>query len=329
LVRDRGIDVVHQPYPVSPAEPSLIHSVGAPVVIGPMNGGLDYPPGLRDQENRWESAAVELGRRLRDIATRLVPGKREARILLVVNRRTRDHLPRSIRGEVIELVENGVDLATWSWPGERGRSGGPTRFIYLGRLINWKGIDLLLKAWASLRPPFSGQLMIIGDGPLRATLEALRDRLGLTHSVEFAGFLPQEECVRRLADADVLILPSLIESGGNVVLEAMAMGLPVIATDWGGPADYLDASCGILVPPGSRASFIAGLAEAIARLDRAPELRRAMGQAARRRVAAFSWDEKIDRILEIYRRAAGRDEQTDAGDPSRGDVYARDARGAQ
>jgi glycosyltransferase involved in cell wall biosynthesis len=107
------------------------------------------------------------------------------------------------------------------------------------------------------------------------------------------------------------------------------MGLPVIATDWGGPADYLDVSCGILVPPGSHASFIAGLAEAIARLDRSPELRRAMGQAARRRIAAFSWDAKIESILEIYLRAAGRDERTDAGDPSRGDLSARDARGAQ
>jgi glycosyltransferase involved in cell wall biosynthesis len=215
LVRDRGIDVVHQPYPVSPAEPSLIYSVGAPVVIGPMNGGMDYPPGFRDQENRWESAAVGLGRRLRDIATRLLPGKRRARILLIANRRSRDYLPRSVRGEVFELAENGVDLVTWGRPGERGGLGGPARFVYLGRLVGWKGIDLLLKAWASLRPPPSGRLTIIGDGPIRGTLEALRDRLGLTHSVEFAGFLPQAECARRLAHADVLVLPSLIESAAG------------------------------------------------------------------------------------------------------------------
>ena len=82
------------------------------------------------------------------------------------------------------------------------------------------------------------------------------------------------------------------------------MGLPVIATDWGGPADYLDESCGILVPPVSPESFVAALAASIRQLHGSKELRRRLGDAARRKVAReFSWDAKIDRIIEIYRRA--------------------------
>jgi glycosyltransferase involved in cell wall biosynthesis len=136
---------------------------------------------------------------------------------------------------------------------------------------------------------------------MRGPLVALRDRLGLAASVEFVGQLQQQECGRFLRQADVLILPSLYECGGSVVLEAMATGLPVIATDWGGPADYLDESCGILVPPTSRDAFIRGLTLAIERLDSSPGLRLEMGRAALRRVVAFDWEAKVDRILEVYR----------------------------
>jgi glycosyltransferase involved in cell wall biosynthesis len=81
----------------------------------------------------------------------------------------------------------------------------------------------------------------------------------------------------------------------------MAMGLPVIATDWGGPADYLDAACGILVPPKSREQFVNDLAAAMLTLASSPELRTEMGRAGRRRVEEmFDWERKADRILEIY-----------------------------
>ncbi len=85
---------------------------------------------------------------------------------------------------------------------------------------------------------------------------------------------------------DALVLPSLYECGGAVVLEAMAMGLPVVATKWGGPADYLDESTGILIEPTGRESFINELAEAMIRLAQSPELRAQLGQAARTRAVS-------------------------------------------
>jgi len=280
----------------------MIYDVGAPVVIGPMNGGMDYPAGFRDRENQWERLAVWLGRTLRDVMNWLMPGKRRAAVLLVSNRRTREMLART-HAPVVEVVENGVDLGLWRPPDDRGPpapSDGGVRFVYVGRLVDWKGVDLLLSAWAAARTSPATRLDLIGDGPMRGPLTVLRDRLGLAASVEFIGQLPQQECGRRLRQADVLILPSLIECGGAVVLEAMATGLPVIATAWGGPADYLDESCGILVPPTSPDAFIRGLTGAIERLDSSPGLRLEMGRAALRRVAAFDWKAKVDRILEIY-----------------------------
>jgi glycosyltransferase involved in cell wall biosynthesis len=226
------------------------------------------------------------------------------------------------------MVENGVDLSLWRPPDDRGPpapSDGEVRFVYVGRLVDWKGVDLLLRAWAAARTSPATRLKIIGDGPMRGPLVALRDRLRLAASVEFVGRLPQQECGRRLRQADALILPSLLECGGSVVLEAMAAGLPVIATAWGGPADYLDESCGILVPPTSRDVLIRGLTGAIECLDSSPGLRLEMGRAALRRVAAFDWEAKIDRILEIYRqvvRAGG-----GAAPDARGlDSYSPDAR---
>jgi glycosyltransferase involved in cell wall biosynthesis len=231
----------------------------------------------------------------------LVPGKREAAMLLVSNERTRLGLPKGVRGRVVELVENGVELDIWH-PKERYRGAGePTRFIYLGRLVGWKAVDLLIRAFARAVERADATLTIIGDGNTRAELEQLAGSLGLGPRIEFAGWRPQPDAARMLQEADAFILPSLYECGGAVVLEAMATGLPVIATRWGGPADYVDAECGILVDPTSPEAFIAGLADAMVRLAQSPDLRRQMGQAGRRRAESlFNWDAKVDALLDIF-----------------------------
>jgi glycosyltransferase involved in cell wall biosynthesis len=98
-----------------------------------------------------------------------------------------------------------------------------------------------------------------------------------------------------------LVLPSLYECGGAVVLEAMAMAKPVIATAWGGPLDYLDASCGILIEPDGREQIIAGFAAAMLRLAQSPELTSRMGAAGRQRLLErFAWRRKIDALCGIY-----------------------------
>ncbi len=89
-----------------------------------------------------------------------------------------------------------------------------------------------------------------------------------------------------------------------MVLEAMALSKPVIATAWGGPLDYLNAECGILVPPLSPDALIDGLSEALRKLASSPELRVSMGQAAQLRVRAeFDWERKVDAVLDVYASA--------------------------
>jgi glycosyltransferase involved in cell wall biosynthesis len=314
LVREHGITVVHQPMPVSPKEPSLLHGLGAPVVIGPMNGGMAYPPGFEKGGLRMVSALEGLGRATARWMNWLMPGKRHAALLLVANQRTRRALPGGLVAPVIELPENGVDLQLWA-PQVGAEvpqgAGDVTRFIFMGRLVDWKAVDLLLKAMSKAASRGAMSLTVVGDGPQGPALQDLARQLGLlaeqpgqAGKVHFAGWKTQLECAGLLRQHDALVLPSLWECGGAVVLEAMACGLPVLATDWGGPADYLDATCGILVPPQSPEQLIAGLAEGLQRLAASPELRRQLGQAGRRRVEAeFDWDKKLEQMLKIYEQA--------------------------
>jgi glycosyltransferase involved in cell wall biosynthesis len=294
-------DVIHVPIPVSPKSPSLLYGFGLPVIFGPMNGGMEYPPAFRREEGRLSRFAVALGRGLASFINFAFPGKRHARLLLVANDRTRKALPHGITSCVIDLVENGVDFTVWRRSEIRAATSRQLKLIFVGRLVDWKAIEIVLEAIKRLGSDPRVSFEIVGDGPMRPVWEKLSHDMGLNAITKFSGWMNQEDCARRLNAADVLVLPSLFESGGAVVLEAMAIGLPVIATAWGGPLDYLDDSCGVLVPPHSREGLVAGFATAITTVAESPELRHRLGEAGYRRARQhFDWEKKIDRILELY-----------------------------
>ena len=315
LIRAAGIDLVHQVYPISPKEPSALYGLGVPVVIGPpMSGGMRYPPGFRHREG-WASRAVErAGRAVSGVANRLVPGKRRADALLVANAQTRASLPAGCRGRVYDTVsEVCIDPGVFVRDGEPSRppDGGAVRFAYLGRLVDWKAVDLLLEAFnAASDRAGAGRLslLVMGDGSERAALEAQARRLELGSRIEFTGWVTAAEASDRLRQADVFVLPSLRESGGISVVEAMAAGLPVIVADWGGPGATVDPTCGIRVPPTSPAAYVAGLADAMLALAGSPERRSAMGRAAADRVrnGRFTWPDKVEQTVAIYRETLTR-----------------------
>ncbi|MEM6890493.1 MAG: glycosyltransferase family 4 protein [Pseudomonadota bacterium] len=302
LVAEDRADVIHQPTPVSPKTPSSVYGFGIPVVIGPMNGGMAYPPGYEDFNGSLERYLIPGARAVSSFVNQLIPGKSQAAALLVSNKRTRAALP--IRHpNVIELVENGVDLGKFK-PMARGKPSpaGSIRLVFMGRLVGWKAVDVSLQALSEARKRgVDATLDILGDGEEMERLKQLRDRLNLEEAVTFHGFQPQTVCAKRLSESDALILNSLFECGGAVVLEAMSIGLPVIASDWGGPADYVDQSTGILVSPCPRESFAARLADAICRLAADPQLRIDMGQAGAGQIkSTYDWDQKVSEIERIY-----------------------------
>jgi glycosyltransferase involved in cell wall biosynthesis len=306
LGRQGKIDVVLEPAPITPRGLSFMYDVGVPVAIGPLCGGLDFPPAFRHMDSKITRWTVNISRWLSDFANRLAPGKLKADVLMVANKQTASALPKGCKGQVVTLIESGVDLTIWNSEPDDGPPADPEKpvhFVFSGRFADWKGIAYLIKAFqivAEARP--NCVLDLIGGGELfdeiKATIEASPQ---LSRGVKLHGWVSRPEAAKLIRDTDVFVMPSLRECGGTAILEALALGKPVVATNWAGPGIYVNASCGILVDPSTEAGFVQGLADAMIRLAGSPELRERLGEGGRARVheVYLDWDSKADRVLEI------------------------------
>lgn len=201
------------------------------------------------------------------------------------------------------MVESGVDIERWDPKDYDQPCADPqvTRFLFCGRLVDWKGAEYIVKAFAPLAREGGVQLDLIGDGELFETIRLLVESEGIGESVRLHGRVPLESYISLLRKADVYVMPSLRECGGLALLEAMAIGLPILATNWMGPGEYLDDSCAFLIAPCSEEFMVNGFTEAMRLMAASPALRRSLGEGARRRVLEgyFGWDSKARRIIEI------------------------------
>lgn len=267
---------------------------------------------------------LELAKSSSEVLHQLFPGKLKADSLIVANPQTKAVLPKGCKGKIYEVIECGVDLDIWQPKTDKTPDPTqPIRFVYVGRFVDWKGVQFLLEAFKAVSEQTHGVLELIGDGVLKPQLQAQVERLNLQNQVHFHGWMKREKIAPFIRECDIFVLPSLREAGGNVVLEAMASGLPVVATNWAGPAITIDSSCGILVDPSSQEGFIQGLTDGMLRLANSPELRFQMGQAGTKRVRQhyFDWDSKCDRMLEIFQETLNHCYLTDEKTTSLKPVY--------
>ncbi len=208
----------------------------------------------------------------------------------------------------IEVVPNGVDVDVFPYRPERaaiaGIEGLPTAgegqvVLHLARLSGQKGHTILLTAAARLRARFpAARYLVVGDGAEREAIEAERARLGLEDIVIMTGH--RNDAAALLAASDVVVLPSLAEGFPNVILEAMAVGRPVVASAVGDSPDIVrDAVTGFLVPPGDGTAFAARVGELLG--DSA--LRARQGAAGRALVEReFAFPPVVTRIEAYFRR---------------------------
>lgn len=303
LAAEKKIDVVLEPAPITPKGVSLMHNVGVPVVIGPLCGGMSFPPAFVEFDSLLTRLLVGLGRQVSGVAHKLLPGKLYADAILVANRKTELALPRAVRGRVIQVFESGVDLQLWQPAAvERDPKQKIIRFAFSGWFKDWKGVSFLVSAFARVVAEVDNcELHLVGGGELENAIRSQVHEAGLDAKVHFYGWLDRVKAASILQNSDVFVMPSLRECGGTAILEALALGKPVIATKWGGPADYLNASCGLLVEPSSRTGFTDGLADAMIRLAGSAQLREELGKGAIARVREdfLDWDSKADRVLTI------------------------------
>lgn len=198
--------------------------------------------------------------------------------------------------ETVPVVYNPVDVSLFS--AELKRKDGTLRFITAGRLSPEKNQTMMLRAFAEfLAKGRDARLVVLGRGELEDQLRALVRELGIEKQVVFAGFV--ENVQDYLADAYVFLLSSDYEALPLAVLEAMAAGLPVIATDVGGLRDIVTDN-GILIPAGDQKAMVL----AMKRLYEDPLLCRQMGQASRDHAAAYDVSAAVDGYCRLYRRFA-------------------------
>jgi glycosyltransferase involved in cell wall biosynthesis len=196
------------------------------------------------------------------------------------------------------VIHNGVDLSRVP---AAGTHSGPPRLLTVGRLQAPKDAITLVRALAAVRgSPF--ETVLVGDGPDRPSVEAEVRRLGLEQVVDLVG--KRDDVAELLASADLFVLSSRSEGLPLSILEAMAAGLPVVASRVGGiPEVVADGETGLLVPPGDPQR----LAAAVEHLLADPPLRRRLGEAGRRRVAEHFDLASVQRAhIDLYRRALAR-----------------------
>jgi len=186
----------------------------------------------------------------------------------------------------------------------RSAGDGSFRILFVGRLVERKGVTYLIDALTRLPSDVRARLTVIGEGPERAALETQASAGGAEGRVDFRGRVDDKALQEAFAAADVLVLPSIVDSRGDteglgvVLLEAMSCGVPVVGSRAGGITDIIeDQESGLLVPPADPAL----LAGALDRLARDPALAARLGAAGERRVrAAFGWPEIMKSWVECY-----------------------------
>jgi glycosyltransferase involved in cell wall biosynthesis len=206
--------------------------------------------------------------------------------------------------ESARVIRKGVDLSQFTVAADRaalkqdlGVGPGPM-ILTVGGLIQRKGIHHLLEALGPLRASYEFTFVVCGDGPERAALEALSERLGLSERTMFVGRVDRETIPRYFAACDLFALASTVEAAGNVLFEAMASGRPVVCTRAGGPQEYVvDGLTGFVVPVGD----IGQLADRVQRLLDDPFLRDELGREGRRRaLEEFSYGRMVADLTGVY-----------------------------
>jgi glycosyltransferase involved in cell wall biosynthesis len=220
---------------------------------------------------------------------RTVPRSFRHRWVVAVSPSTRaDLVARGMDPAAIEVICNGVDTERYAPDPGTERFSEPT-VLYLGRLKRYKGVDLVLRAFAALegRTP-AHQLLVAGTGDHEGALRALAAQLGIADRVHFLGFVPEEQKRELFRRSWVHVLASPKEGWGITNLEAAGCGTPTVASDAPGLRDsVVHGETGLLVPHGD----IAALAGAMGRILADPGLRERMGASARSFALRYSWAE--------------------------------------
>jgi glycosyltransferase involved in cell wall biosynthesis len=296
-------DLVHHITYGGIRHPSLLGRLPWPFVLGPVGGGERAPMALR-RGMPWRGWLKDLLRDAHTFLIRFDPITRhacaDAKVIYVKTEQSRDALPSRFHPKVVVQLE--VGIADREWQAKPARPPGePLRLLYAGRFVYWKGMQLGLEGLAAyLRSGGQARLTMLGRGPDEAAWRRTVEELGISHAVEWRAWIDHARMGELYRAHDALLFPSLHDSSGNAVLEALAHGLPVICLDLGGPAVMVDASCGRVVSTAgcSREACVRGISAAVAELAASPELCRRLSEGAIERAKRYRWPDQVRRLYD-------------------------------
>ena len=293
--QETPFDCVYHVTFVSMLAPSLMGKLGIPFVIGPIAGGERTPYRLR-HSMPFRGKATELLRDVMMVLQRYNPLARSAYAaadrIYVTSPDSVKLVPRKWHAKTTVQLAIAIEL-----PKEmhtKCASLRNSRFVFIGRLLPLKGAHFAIRALAQIRQRIpDATLTIIGGGPYEKWLRRVADRCGVSNSVEFMGPLPRNQILNTLHEYMALIFPSLRDSGGMVVLEALSCGVPVVCLDLGGPGVLVNESCGIVIPTigATERQIEKAIGEAMVHLASLSDAERAnLSQGALARAAQLSWE---------------------------------------
>jgi glycosyltransferase involved in cell wall biosynthesis len=305
LCRRVDFDIVHHLTWGGLRNPTFLGSLAPPLIVGPIGGGETSPRSLRD----GFPLRGRILERFRDISNATMtlnpPIRRElteASAIFVKTRETLPILSRKMRRKSIEFIEVCLQKAQIGKP--HGAPRKPRRLLYAGRLLYWKGVHIAIQAFAHVARRFSdGRFTIVGRGPEEHRLREEAVRYGVADRVDFISWLPQDELFYLYDHHDVFVFPSLHDSSGWAVLEALSRGLPVVCLGLGGPPHIVSAVSGVVVDTAGRntAQVAAAIADEICQLFTLPERLAALSTGAIARAHDFLLP---DRVAQFYDCAA-------------------------
>ncbi len=317
LHAEHGFDVAHQSTVCTFREPGEMWRLGVPFVWGPFGGVQNFPlrmlPMLRPRDAVYEVARGVANWATLRLNPRVRAAARHAGAVLGANSCNASQSERVFGRRVELLLETGV--ADVKVPCRQrylsrvralktGTEMPRLRLLWSGQMRPRKALPVLLRALAQLKGRVDFALAVLGDGPELERWRAMAEDLSLADRVTFKGRLPLAEAVAAMQGADVFCFTSLRDTSGNVVLEALAAGVPVVTFGHQGAGDMVSDGCGICIPVTTPRTAIAAWANALTSLADDPVRLLRMSEGATVQAHRFLWSSNGDRVNALYRHVS-------------------------
>jgi glycosyltransferase involved in cell wall biosynthesis len=298
LLKKQAFDLIHHVTFGVFRTPSFLYKLHNNFIFGPVGGGEECPESLRKQlpvKYRFTEGL----RSFANASSRFNPLSnqcfRESRVILLKTSDNLKFIPEEFHNKCKVALGIGINYIP---PSAKRASQKKVRMLYAGRLIYWKGIHLAIKAFAKAAAVYPDvEFTIVGSGNDEKWLKDIARQQQVYDKINWIPFVARNVLFEMYTAYDLLLFPSLHDSSGTVVLEALSFGLPVVCLDLGGPKEMVDTQCGCIVSTKNLTEdqVVDKLSEALVQLVSDPALLARMQEHAQIKASAFTWDKVIQK----------------------------------